>query len=56
MIKQIDLSHPESFRDGFPHEYFRALRREAPVFWNEGEYVPPELPIEPGPCFWVLSK
>ena len=56
MITPIDLSHPESFRDGFPHGYFRGLRREAPVFWNEGEYVPPELPIEPGPGFWVLSK
>ncbi len=56
MITPIDLSHPGSFHDGFPHGYFRALRREAPVFWNEGEYVPPWLPIEPGPGFWVLSK
>ncbi len=30
----LDLSDPESFRQGPPHDYLRVLRREAPVHWN----------------------
>ncbi len=56
MITSIDLSHPDSFEQGFPHEYFRQLRREAPVFWHEGEHVPPDFPAEPGPGYWIVSK
>lgn len=29
----IDLTDAESFRNGFPHEVFSRLRREAPVWW-----------------------
>ncbi len=31
----IDLSHPDTFEHGPPHEYFSLLRRERPVCWNE---------------------
>jgi cholest-4-en-3-one 26-monooxygenase len=43
----IDLADPDSFRDGVPYEYFRALRREAPVHWN---------PLPDGGGFWALTK
>jgi cholest-4-en-3-one 26-monooxygenase len=45
----IDLNDPDSFRDGVPHEYFKILRTEAPVSWNE-ERQPQ------GPGFWVITK
>jgi cholest-4-en-3-one 26-monooxygenase len=31
----VDLSSPDTFVPGVPHEAFRRLRREAPVFWQE---------------------
>jgi cholest-4-en-3-one 26-monooxygenase len=31
----VNLADPDSFEHGFPHEAFRRLRREAPVYWHE---------------------
>ncbi len=31
----VDLSSPDTFVPGVPHEAFRRLRREAPVYWQE---------------------
>ncbi|KAA1250594.1 cytochrome P450 [Mycobacterium simiae] len=31
----IDLTDPDNFADGFPHDVFEIHRREAPVFWHE---------------------
>ncbi len=56
MIDPLDVSNPDSFENGFPHEYFKQLRREAPVQWHEGEWVPPDFPDKPGPGYWVVSK
>lgn len=43
----VDLSNPDSFAEGAPHELFRRLRHEAPVSFH----------LEPaGPGFWVLAK
>ena len=48
----LDLSNPDSFASGFPHEYFRALRREAPVHWNETHFE-----VERNGCgFWDITK
>src|SRR5439155_1143503 len=33
-LADIDLSNPDLFAAGPPHEAFRVLRREAPLFWN----------------------
>ena len=30
----IDLSNPDYFAQGFPHDFFRHLRREAPVYYH----------------------
>jgi cholest-4-en-3-one 26-monooxygenase len=43
----IDLSDPSSFARGFPHAYFKQLRREAPVSWNREQG---------GSGFWVITK
>ncbi len=49
MIEPLDLSNPDSFANGYPHDFFRQLRREAPVYWHEGEHREPDFPGEPGP-------
>ena len=56
MPELLDLSNPDAFKDGFPHEHFRKLRREAPVLWHEGEHVEPGIPAEPGPGYWIVSR
>jgi cholest-4-en-3-one 26-monooxygenase len=43
----VDLTDPDSFVGGVPHETFRRLRAEAPVAWH---------PERSGPGFWVVSK
>jgi len=30
----VNLADPDTFASGFPHEVFRDLRREAPVYWH----------------------
>ncbi len=49
MIEVPDVSHPDSFSEGFPHEVFRELRREAPVYWHEGDATG-------GPGYWIVSR
>ena len=49
MIEVPDVSHPDAFEKGFPHELFRRLRREAPVCWHEGDH-------EGGPGYWIISR
>lgn len=47
----IDLSNGQSFAQGFPHDFFRHLRAEEPVFWHEPtEHTPG------GEGFWVVSR
>jgi cytochrome P450 len=45
----LDVSNPHTFENGFPHDFFRALRREAPVVWHEGD-------VHGGPGYWILSR
>jgi cytochrome P450 len=47
----VDLSDPNSFREGFPHESFVWLRREAPLYWHEPTPKTPD-----GEGFWVISR
>jgi cholest-4-en-3-one 26-monooxygenase len=48
-MSDLDLSNPDSFENGFPHEHFRRLRADEPVHWHEGD-------VFGGPGYWVLSK
>jgi cytochrome P450 len=52
-LADIDLIDSHLHRNGFPHEVFNTLRREAPVWWQA---IPEEVDhcIDPG--FWVVSK
>jgi len=51
-LDQIDLTDPEHYRHGFPHDLFTRLRAEAPV-WRH-----PDTPGADvlGGSFWVLSR
>lgn len=48
-LSEIDLGNPDHFVQGPPHEWFRRLRREAPVFFNRGS---PEI----GEGFWCVTR
>jgi cholest-4-en-3-one 26-monooxygenase len=48
-LEILDVSNPDTFEHGFPHDFFRALRREAPVAWHEGD-------VYGGPGYWILSR
>ncbi len=46
-LEEIDLSSHDAFLERVPYEWFRTLRREAPVFFN---------PEPDGPGFWAVSR
>jgi cytochrome P450 len=46
-LGEIDLSGHDAFVDRVPHEWFRTLRREAPVFFN---------PEPDGPGFYAVTR
>jgi len=49
----VDLSDPKTFLAGVPHEYFRVLREQDPVHWQEECRIPVFLP---GPGYWALTR
>jgi len=51
-LDTIDLTDPELFRQGFPHDVFAILRDEAPVWWHPEHRGTDRL----GGSFWVVSK
>jgi cytochrome P450 len=51
MTTPVDLSDDESFRAGFPHEFFTWLRDRHPVYWHEPTARTPD-----GEGFWVVSR
>jgi cholest-4-en-3-one 26-monooxygenase len=46
-LQDIDLANPDNFVAGVPHDAFRRLRAEAPVYRH---------PEPNGPGFWVVSR
>ncbi len=46
--EELDLSDPQTFITGPPHEYYTWLRNNDPVHWNPSERI--------APGFWVVSK
>jgi cytochrome P450 len=52
-VRDFDLTDARIFGQGFPHDVFTTLRREAPVYWQA---FPPNFPGEHDPGFWVLSR
>lgn len=49
---ELDLANPDTFADGFPHAYFRHLRAEDPVHWNEVKFDRDRN----GDGFWSITK
>ena len=49
----IDLSDPQTYVAGVPHEYFRLLRDQDPVHWQGECEIPAFLP---GPGFFALTR
>ncbi|HZR81548.1 MAG TPA: cytochrome P450 [Candidatus Binatia bacterium] len=47
-LRDVNLIDPDVFVPGVPHEMFRVLRRDAPVYWHEGDGR------ESG--FWAITK
>ncbi len=52
-LDDVDLSDPRTFAEGVPHEYFRVLREQDPVHWQEECELPVFLP---GPGYWALTR
>ena len=52
VLDAIDLTDPERFRQGFPHDDFAILREQAPVWWHPEHSGTDRL----GGSFWVVSK
>ena len=50
-LDDIDLTDLALFAEGFPHDSFTRLRREAPVWWHEATSHTPD-----GTGFWVVSR
>ena len=48
-VTALDLTDPDSFVGGPPHEFYTYLRNEEPVYWH-----PSTTLLEPG--FWVLTR
>ena len=46
-LEEIDLSSHDAFVERVPYEWFRTLRREAPVFFN---------PEPDGPGFYAVTR
>ena len=46
-LADVDLWSPDVYVSGVPHDMYRVLRREAPVFRH---------PEPDGPGFWALTK
>jgi cytochrome P450 len=50
-LPRFDLTDLATYRDGFPHDVFTALRRDAPLYWHAPTASTPD-----GVGFWVVSR
>ena len=50
-MQAVDLSSDDSFRNGFPHDFFTWLRDNDPVHWHAPTDQTPD-----GEGFWVVSR
>ena len=54
-LQDINLWDKDRFVEGVPHEWFETLRREAPVFWHEGDEGPRGMGQSGGDGFWAVT-
>jgi cytochrome P450 len=50
-MPDIDLTDPDRFADGPPHDMYRHLRDTAPLYWHEPTATTPD-----GEGFWCLTR
>lgn len=50
-LARIDLSDPDFFADGPPHDAYRVLRDHAPLYWHAPTAATPD-----GEGFWCLTR
>ncbi len=56
-LHDVDISDPDAFNDGFPHEYFEFLRREHPLAWHPETEKSVGMHLgEPGPGFYAVTR
>jgi len=57
-LHDVDISDPDAFNDGFPHEYFEFLRREHPVAWHPEteKSISRGRPGTPGKGFYAITR
>ena len=53
-LADINLWDKDRFVNGVPHDWFTALRREAPVYWHEGDPTESVMQGGGGP-FWCVT-
>ncbi len=53
---EIDLYSPDVWGRGVPHEQFRWLRENAPVYWHPFPEEAKDSPIVSGEGFWCLTR
>ncbi|MSO78943.1 MAG: cytochrome P450 [Acidimicrobiia bacterium] len=53
-LTDIDLWDKDRFVEGVPHEWFIALREQAPVFWHKGDPNEKAMGGDGGP-FWAVT-
>ena len=46
-LSHIDLTNPDNFLEGTPHQWLNEIRNEDPVHWHEGSS---------GAAFWCVTK
>jgi cholest-4-en-3-one 26-monooxygenase len=49
----LDITDPDLFSDGIPHELFTQMRRDAPVMWTD---APADWPASVGPGQWNITR
>ena len=54
-LSEIDLWDKDKFQEGVPHDWFETLRREAPVYWHEGDDSPIGNGQRGGDGFWCVT-
>jgi cholest-4-en-3-one 26-monooxygenase len=52
-LSSLDMTDPDLFKDGAPHELFKRLRAEAPVLWTD---APAEWPESVGRGQWNITR
>jgi cholest-4-en-3-one 26-monooxygenase len=52
-LSSLDMTDPDLFRDGTPHELFKRLRTEAPVLWTA---APADWPESVGRGQWNITR